>query len=330
MYYFNDLKQYCHQQKWLKVNTLLVIICFGILSNIAHAQNYYQFTSTNSTYKDLQSAKIIAKGNIQAGYNYSDSLVFPMYSYNMDFNYKKSITDGAYIGKNGFIAIDESSYKYTAILDVAYGDYKMRDSNTSVSSVYEGKRGKGILKFEWKNMGIIGHPNTDFVNFQVWLDESDHSISFHYGPSFLSFDHDPVIGLMRATNNSDTFTHSTFLKGSSTQVNGLSVYSVKKIPVYPISGFPEDGTVYTFSNQSVNLAEPALLDFKVYPNPCDGYLYFSGITEKSEIKILDVLGRVVLNEVMDIQTSVVSVKELPEGIYWLIVNEYPPIQIIVN
>jgi hypothetical protein len=276
------------------------------------AQNYYSLKPSVSTYSDLVNPVVLSSDTLAQGYYFIDSTVFPMYGHYLDFN------TGTYIDKDGFIAIPEiAPSNFLDILDIAYGSYRRRDSSSSISVNYEGPQGKGILKVQWKNMGINGYINSNYVNFQVWFNQSDNSISFHYGPGKLTKALDPVIGLMRAPDDSDTLSHATLLQGTASDPSGLKVFYSRKLPVYPVNGFPPDGTVYTFNKNTSGIGRNKLSALSVYPIPAKDKLYIGNMAP-SDIKILDISGR----QLLHLPTATeIDIKELAPGMYMLMIND---------
>ncbi len=53
----------------------------------------------------------------------------------------------------------------------------------------------------------------------------------------------------------------------------------------------------------------------VFPNPADNELWINGITEKSELSIIDMQGRLILTQPTGSQTENIHISGLPAGIY---------------
>jgi len=75
-------------------------------------------------------------------------------------------------------------------------------------------------------------------------------------------------------------------------------------------------TVYdpnTVSNEEVN----ANLSIEMYPNPSNQLINFSNITEKSNISIVDVNGKLVLTSTINSSSNTINIEALSNGIYFV-------------
>ncbi len=56
-------------------------------------------------------------------------------------------------------------------------------------------------------------------------------------------------------------------------------------------------------------------NINLYPNPATGYFVVSGIETKTEVKIIDVTGKVVYSEILEKDNSVITTEKMTSGIY---------------
>src|SRR5690606_26530403 len=61
-----------------------------------------------------------------------------------------------------------------------------RPGGSSISLKIETANADTILKIQWKNVTIAGHPAGDSLNFQFWLHKGSQQIEFRYGPSHIT------------------------------------------------------------------------------------------------------------------------------------------------
>ena len=63
--------------------------------------------------------------------------------------------------------------------------------------------------------------------------------------------------------------------------------------------------------------------FRLYPNPASSYVKItSNITEKTEVKIIDIAGRCVKRvEIEDLSDATINIDDLDKGIYFMMIND---------
>src|SRR5690606_35693359 len=87
---------------------------------------------------------------------------------------------------------DDSSF---IIIDGIFTYLDSIDNNTKLSYKAEHIGSSKILKVQWKNLAIRNGQAGNFVNFQIWLYQSNGTFEIHYGPS--------------STNNQSGYTSAT-------------------------------------------------------------------------------------------------------------------------
>ncbi|MEM9888745.1 MAG: T9SS type A sorting domain-containing protein, partial [Bacteroidota bacterium] len=151
-------------------------------------------------------------------------------------------------------------------------------------------------------------------------------------PPTLSIDFDPVEGAIAYLIE-------------ATLVSNPDRQTVFQIPEVPFSGDPnlpntfqngdinvriaaifEDGSRSDFSvttvltidcdnnTDGIEARNTLLRDFRIYPNPVSEYLILEGLNSTSTVRVLDITGKLVLEQVVDTQ---LEVSNLPKGVYTL-------------
>lgn len=315
-------------KKLLLPLSLIICASFGAIG-----QNAYKLNIKQSTYTDLVNPIILNGPDTfnAEGYYKSYGVVFPVFDKQVSFEEKPSQTTpslGAFVTADGYVAVYEyPSYTHTIVFDVAVlgGRYIKKDSTSSISSAFEGTPGNGILKFQWKNIGIQDNPSVDYVNFQVWFDQQSNTISYHYGPSNITGNSfDLVIGFFRAPNSFSELSNSSFVTGQSNNIGSLSLAEAVDFTSLPgVAGFPPNGTVYTFNANAVgvNLVK-GNTPYSVFPNPANETIHFAGISGK-KITVYELSGKILMEQPYQQDLDVSS---LADGLYWVAIDNQIPLK----
>ena len=92
------------------------------------------------------------------------------------------------------------------------------------------------------------------------------------------------------------------------------------VEVFYVNGCPETSAPYTVTTTS--LAEYALKDFTIYPNPTKGFIRIEGIGLNGvDIELYNLVGELVSNYSVD-NNETINLSTLPEGVYLLKVNGF--------
>jgi hypothetical protein len=316
-----------------KIFTYLMLFASTFLLQKLKAQNYYSLNASLSSYADLVSpVSLNNTDSIAEAYYASGDVVFPVYGEHVNFNLDQNVPSlGAYITRYGYLAVYESpSYAYTMVFHGAFSNYHRRDASSSISVKYEGNSGSGILKFQWKNMGIDGLPDSNYVNFQIWFNEGSKTISYHYGPSVITGDITPAIGIFRAPNNFSMLTHASYVMGNIATPSSLTLASPATFnQINSVNGFPPANTVYTFVSNTTGIVEAGReKEVSIYPNPVAGSLFINTAKQGGSITITDVSGKIVLQQNAPANGIPVDVSSLSKGIYWMNTGEGKPVKFI--
>jgi len=256
-----------------KKYTLLMLAIF-LLGTWVKSQNYVH-TLSNIAYQDLSNPQVIhGADSIASGYYIAINLLFPAFGAIADFSNVPSIpSPGAYIARDGYLgAYENPSYTHTFAFHAYLNNLIRINSSSSISVLLIPNGSFKILKFQWKNMGILNHSDTEYVNFQIWFDEANKSVSYHYGPSILNNDpnNGGAIGLLRALNNFSSFTNATYLKGDAKIPDQLKEFNPTSFSnLISSNNFPPEGTLITFKlpTSSVKQNELNKSNYSIVPNP---------------------------------------------------------------
>lgn len=250
------------------------MLAIFLLGTWVKSQNYVH-TLSNIAYQDLSNPQVIhGADSIASGYYIAINLLFPAFGAIADFSNVPSIpSPGAYIARDGYLgAYENPSYTHTFAFHAYLNNLIRINSSSSISVLLIPNGSFKILKFQWKNMGILNHSDTEYVNFQIWFDEANKSVSYHYGPSILNNDpnNGGAIGLLRALNNFSSFTNATYLKGDAKIPDQLKEFNPTSFSnLISSNNFPPEGTLITFKlpTSSVKQNELNKSNYSIVPNP---------------------------------------------------------------
>lgn len=256
---------------------------FAFLSSFSDIQaqeiqgKNYDLTISQGNYTELTNAYVFSTpSEIQPFYLvYLSDFNFNAFGVKLGFDSASTGGQGTLVSFEGYLAANmipanDSIVSFHAFL---CNNFKRRDETSSISISQEGTPGDQIIKCQWKNFGFVGHPASDFVNFQLWLHEKDNSISYHYGPMKITSKAafkgagGPVVGLSQANWPAfDHFYKSEYLAGSATAPN-IAHPSYLTIAMDAV---PTEGMVYTFKSQTLAEVKPfnaSSVAVAFYPQP---------------------------------------------------------------
>lgn len=277
----------------------LLLLCIGCSIQVKAQQNYSQ-TIGQFTYQDLNNPTVIhGDDSIAAAYYVNCDMQFPVFDAYADFRLNSSVPSlGAYVTRAGYLAVYESpGYQHT---DVFHGYYfpglQKRDANSSMSFELTGSNGNKLLKFQWKNMGLLNHGTDEFVNFQIWFDEATETVTYHYGPSNLVWDSQEVavISMFRASNDFSSFTHATCLTGDAAMPAALTaLHPAKFDELMGVIKFPPNGTTITFLKNISGIPMKSVAEsFSIFPNPATSFFTIQG-HGAFEWELTDLMGKTI-------------------------------------
>lgn len=306
--------------KNMKKKYTLLLSAIFFLGTWVKSQNYVH-TLSNISYLDLPNPQVInGTDSIASGYYIDISMLFPAFGAIADFNSVPSIpSPGAYVARNGYLGVYENpSFTHTFAFHAYLNDLKRINSTSSISVLQIPSGTFKILKFQWKNMGIRNHSDTEYVNFQIWFDEANKSVSYHYGHSMLNNgpNNGGAIGLLRAPNNFSSFTNATYLKGDAKNPDQLEEFNPTSFSnLIGSTNFPPAGTLITFKLPTSSIKQYKLhkINYSIVPNPFNESLKIQCVGNFNW-QILDIYGKQIMhgtayNEVM------VNTTEIAYGSY---------------
>lgn len=303
----------------MKKITLLLMPLFAALG--LSAQNVYEHSVSQQAYTDLTDATSINMGQV---WDWDD---FGPFAMPFEFTVAgDEITHFGYYDDSFVLVIadgGEDDYYdiFTSAAFIQDRTYNSGMSSSPLSYKVEGEAGSRILKLEAKNVGLEEDPEGDghyFMNFQIWLYESDNAIEIRYGESNI-------------TDISVLGTDDIFLMGLGGLENAYLLYGDSDNPTYgefteetfPAGGvtldaFPAEGTVYRLAPDEVaGVNDWVVQTVTLYPNPVSNVLNFTsrGFTG-GEYNIYDITGKMVKQGALNNTGSgQINVGHLSAGVY---------------
>lgn len=137
--------------------------------------------------------------------------------------------------------------------------------------------------------------------------------------SLLSVYANEVIGIS-ADRYEDSFALSEVmsLKFHEEEMISVNLYDGNKNSGYQTIVFPKDKlkAARSFSASIDDAVSTEQVNITVYPNPVEKILYVNGLTEDSDIKVINLTGEII----KQVKAQEVDVENLPKGVYILNVN----------
>ena len=243
-----------------RILTFHALILFALCYNNSPAEaQVYSYSEANRTYTDLAGAQIITQGTV-----WNDTTIQVPLGFN--FLFFSEMFNSVFIHSNGEAFFNANPTNITVgdtfkriqifstdLIDRGYGTI---NSQSRISYKTEGAAGSRIFKLEWKNAGFNSdttgnNPSPQanrYINFQLWLFESNGDIEIAIGPNSgsLAVDeiHAPVVGL--GEFYAQSVSNWKILKGSYiTGTSGLITIPPEPDTItYPLESWPFDRTVY--------------------------------------------------------------------------------------
>jgi hypothetical protein len=144
---------------------LITLLCF----TISYGQNYTVTTSLNNTYTPLEHPTLITNQwdqNLFLSQDIGVSLKFA------DLNFYFNGQNGMFMFGAGVLAADAPSDSVAIDFDGLFVPGLISKTGSAMNYEINGTAPNRIIKFEWKNAGLINADTGNFVNFQMWMYES--------------------------------------------------------------------------------------------------------------------------------------------------------------
>ncbi|MDT0295607.1 T9SS type A sorting domain-containing protein [Mesonia ostreae] len=304
---------------------ITLLLFFGI-SSFLQAQDY-TVTAFNEPYQDLVNATSVNNGFLWDDPFFAIPIGFDFELYNESFSVLYSSDNFS----EGIFTLQQFSTTLTLLSPIAQDIISLEGANeqslSPISYVVEGNVGNRIFKLEYKNAGFWDDiTENDFINFQVWLYESDYSIEYRYGPSSInnpteSYEGEtgpivffiPIIDL--SVSEGSFIEDAYYLMDNPVNPTVIVVDDNSPEPQNPIVGNIPEGTVYRFDPDGLAVSNNQQIAVSVYPNPTQDLLHLQNPNqEEFSTSLYDVLGNKMK---IQLQNEQMDLSSFASGTYFL-------------
>lgn len=298
------------------IQIILVVSC---TSKFVVAQNY-TFTHFTDTYEPIDNGIPLW---VDTSWSYLENNTPKQTPIGFTFRFWEFPHTNVIVRNNGTVALKKSTQPgFNDNILVCFTQIKSRTvSNPWLSKIHYTTTGNApdrVFIVEYNNVGLeLSNDTSSYLNFQLWLYETDYSIEVRIGPNNCDstawfYSKGPYIGL----DTMNTF-NGLFLSGNSS--SPVLVDSVDA----QLSGSPPNGMVYRFvPAPRTGITEKYNLTFSMYPNPATGgQIEVYAPTEISEIYLSDITGRRMTTDVqLNKNYARINTQTLRPGLYLLTVE----------
>lgn len=312
-----------------------------LIVQISLAQNPVYIQTLQREYKPLENPFSINMGEVWD----DPDLLLPIPLRTEFFDSDSSIYIYSFgTGAEIFLLTDDSEFKGMIPMDFDLIDRGYIDdvSESELSVAIEGTPGDRIFKMEWKNAGFYDEldltgTSESFVNFQIWVYESEPYVEFHYGPSNFKF----PVETFSPWSKIPMFTG--IVSKLDLETEEIGVWIAQGAPENPeliftddidldntditgLSSYPADGTVYRFSLRpaSVKNIWNKISDVLISPTIASEYFRFTGNNENNNGKlnydIRDINGKIHAKGISE-NGGDVYIGNLPRGQYFVFIQQ---------
>jgi len=297
------------KKKTLKILLLGALIQF---STNSYAQ-YYTFSKVNQTYDTISSPQLSITDSA-----YIDTNAALAISTSASFKaFGERVTGVVQIGKDGnVVALNDSSGFvfdpfFTSLRSNGKSEFHAKESVIGTDTV---------LEAEWRDFGIVNHPNSDYINFKATINFNSEIIEFHYGSSNITATSPfSLAGPYVVFLHTDT---TFFIVKESLWVGGNPASPVVGTRFDTLDGFPANGTVYRFKGKSVTTGVRELREkvseVSVYPNPASDKLNIKTTEPVKYYLLVDQLGRISRFRSSQGSYTTIPLVDFEAGLYFLI------------
>lgn len=302
-----------------------IILFFLTLTFNGFIIGQYDFNTTMETYQDL-SNPISLNNNV----SWNNSSIFPVY-FNFDFQVGSQTFSAVNVMAGGGLSFPGQGSHQLRVYGHPDSGYLLEDrdqlnSASPISYEISGDTGGQILKIQWENAGFrewcASSDASDYVNFQIWIYESNNKIEVHFG------DYQANAGAYGQPDCNSGTDGAQFIFEFDNCNNALSLTGNADLPSYDfrdhciwqpgihISGTPSSGIVYNLVQMETTISEIIKTNIQIYPNPATQYLTVeSNYLYVSEIEIIDLTGKTI--KTITQNTSTIDITDLSQGIYFI-------------
>ncbi len=307
--------------------TIVLMLLFNLWTLCASGQ-IYSFSTSNRIYTALEDPISLNNGIPWVSPDYIIPIGF-------DFNFFSSTIDTLFFvpdqggsllsSSNAEDGIHQLINPFGAVL-IDRG-FTTPNSLSPISYQLTGDAPSRILKVEWGNCGFYydledDGESSDYINFQLWLYESNGTIEIHYGPHKITqlylaynFEPGPQVNLIPAY----------YVEQDSISTLSLWLYGVATNPNMVTSGFPfflegniPVNKVFRFKNIYSKVGELDESTISINPNPCSDYFFIekqNGLHSKLDVFIYNAAGVLVYKKSIGPNNAKVDFTSFKPGVY---------------
>jgi len=209
---------------------------------------------------------------------------------------------------------------------------------SDISTIVEGEVGERIMKIQYRNAGFAGEIDSmgtanDYVNFQLWLHESNNAIEIHYGNysitnEAISFEGatGPSFGLfMIDEDNLDEGNPDVAVFLENDPMNPDLMRETENVEERALTGMPPTGMIYTLTpvadtTEMTSATEIIWLEgIDVFPNPTANLLQIKVQNQQlagATYILTDTNGKLITRGNTQENTNI-NLQNLPTGTYFL-------------
>ncbi len=196
---------------------------------------------------------------------------------------------------------------------------------TSSSGISITREDQHEVTFDFVNLWLDYTLKGDCNAFSVFNDSLETSTRVNY-TQVCALNPVPTISFNAGilTSSTNGVSYQWYLGGTPLPNSNMQTISVTQDGDYTVEVFYGNGcpeTSLPFSVVTTRVVENGNNDFKVFPNPSTGRINIQGVDlEKTNIQLFSVVGKSILNYSVE-ENQTINLSFLPEGIYFLKLDE---------
>jgi Secretion system C-terminal sorting domain len=314
----------------MKKITLLLAMALATMG--MNAQNTYTLTTLNGqTYTDITGGTSINNNQIWDLDYYGE--------FDMPINFKfegQTVTrflfdDDSFAFLTADADYDSEDFEgvymvYPTTIFIQDRTYDTGTSSSPISYTVEGTAPNRIMKLQLKNVGSenniwFGFEEDEFyMNFQIWLYESDNAIEIRHGESNMSTEYLEAYAEDGGFAAAAIFKNDTAYMAYGDPAN--ATYGEFTETTFPevfngFPTFPANGTVYRFGPATTTGTDTFTANtFSVYPNPATTVINIQAAeATQDQYAIYNILGSRVAQGNLTGTTTAINVANLQQGVY---------------
>ncbi len=269
-----------------------IYLIIGLSFGMSAKAQYYSFSKSTQNYADITGADIIDTA-MQDYISFLPDHPFKIFG-------KTGITSFSIGVETGYLVAASPQYGFA--LDPMMGTvFRKIPGQSSVSIKEIITSSDTLLLVQWKQIGLKGHPDNEFLNFQVSISLSKETVTYHYGSSnYVRISNDSAF--MNPSNTGPEVMLVLLYPDFSNYYEFNTLSGNPANPLYSsnyarMTSIPAPNQLYTFRKRtSVGMKEAVGVEgIRIYPNPSiDKKIHISSPETIGLIKIYSVTGKLVL------------------------------------